>query len=89
MPDPDGWPPRTVKTSLCASWSTRVPARSTTCARSVPEREGGAYVRVVPRPGGGSVIAMTLPLLPGVNPTDTAATLAQELDALAALVERH
>jgi len=32
---------------------------------------------------------MTLPLLPGVNPTDTAATLAQELDALAALVERH
>ena len=54
-----------------------------------PGREGGAYLRAVPRPGGGSVIAMTLPLLPGVNPTDTAATLAQELDALAALVERH
>ena len=44
-----------------------------------PGHEGGAYLRTVPRPGGGSVIGMTLPLLPGVNPIDTAATLAQEL----------
>ncbi len=54
-----------------------------------PGREGGAYLRAIPRPGGGSVIAMTVPLPPGVNPTDTASTLAQELDALAALVERN
>jgi hypothetical protein len=54
-----------------------------------PGHEGGAYLRTVPRPGGGSVIGMTLPLLPGVNPINTAATLAQELDALAALVERN
>ena len=29
-----------------------------------PGREGGAYIRAGPRPGGGSVIVMTLPLLP-------------------------
>jgi len=53
-----------------------------------PGREGGAYVRVVPRPGGGSVVTMTLPLLPDVDPTDTAATLARELTTLTSLVEQ-
>lgn len=52
-----------------------------------PGREGGAYIRVVPRPRGGSVIVMTLPLLPDVDPADTAATLARELSALASLVQ--
>jgi hypothetical protein len=52
-----------------------------------PGREGGAYIRVVPRPRGGSVIVMTLPLLPDVNPADTAATLARELSVLASLVQ--
>ena len=54
-----------------------------------PGREGGAYIRAVPRPGGGSVIVMTLPLLPGVDPADTAATLAGELTALVSLAERR
>jgi hypothetical protein len=52
-----------------------------------PGREGGAYLRVVPRPGDGSVVAMTLPYLPGVDPADTTATLTQELSAIVALVE--
>jgi len=52
-----------------------------------PGREGGAYLRAIPRPGGGSVITMTLPLLPDVEPADTAATLARELAALASLTE--
>ena len=26
-----------------------------------PGREGGAYIRVIPRPGGGSVVVMTVP----------------------------
>lgn len=52
-----------------------------------PGREGGAYIRAIPRPGGGSVITMTLPLLPGVDPADTAATLARELTALVSLAE--
>lgn len=51
-----------------------------------PGREGGAYLRAVPRPGGGSVVTMTVPLLPEVDPVDTAATLRSELDALAALL---
>lgn len=49
-----------------------------------PGREGGAYLRVIPRPGGGSVI-MTLPAPPGADPAGTAAVLASELAALAAL----
>ncbi len=54
-----------------------------------PGREGGAYIRAVPRPGGGGVITMTLPLLPSVDPADTATTLTEELTALVALVERR
>ena len=52
-----------------------------------PGREGGAYIRAVPRPGGGSVITMTLPLLAGVDPSETAATLTRELTALVSLAE--
>jgi hypothetical protein len=53
-----------------------------------PGREGGAYLRTVPRPGSGSVIIMTLPRLPGVDPVDTAVTLTQELEAIVALVAK-
>ena len=52
-----------------------------------PGREGGAYIRAVPRPGGGSVVTMTLPLLPDVDPADTAATLARELATLLSLAD--
>lgn len=52
-----------------------------------PGREGGAYLRVVPRPGGGSVVIMTLPVLPGADPADVAATLEDELYALKGLAE--
>ena len=52
-----------------------------------PGREGGAYLRVIPRPGGGSVIIMTLPVPPGGDPAVTAATLAAELAALVSLAE--
>jgi hypothetical protein len=51
-----------------------------------PGREGGAYLRSVPRPRGGSVVVMTVPLLPDVNPTDVALTLRDELTALAKLL---
>lgn len=50
-------------------------------------REGGAYLRAIPRPGGGSVITMALPLFPDVDSADTAATLARELPTLASLTE--
>ena len=52
-----------------------------------PGREGGAYLRVMPRPGGGAVVIMTLPVLPGTDPADVAATLEDELTALKGLAE--
>ncbi len=52
-----------------------------------PDREGGAYIRGVPRPGDGSVITMTLPLLADVDAADTSGTLARELTPLVSLVE--
>ena len=49
-------------------------------------QEGGAYLRVVPRPGGGSVITMTAPIAPGVLHDDAVAGLRTELEALDGLV---
>jgi len=51
-----------------------------------PGREGGAFIRAVPRPGGGSVVVMTLPLATGAEPEAIAATLRDELNALVNLV---
>jgi len=50
-----------------------------------PGKLGGAYLRTVPRPRGGSVITMTLPVRPGADPAETRATLTAELIALEAL----
>jgi hypothetical protein len=50
-----------------------------------PGREGGAYLRVIPRPGGGSVVVMTVPLIPDAEPAAIAATLRDELNALVSL----
>jgi len=50
-----------------------------------PGREGGAYIRVIPRPGGGSVVVMTVPLVPGTELAAIAATLQDELKALVSL----
>ena len=47
-----------------------------------PGREGGAYIRVMPRLAGGSVIVMTLPLPPSADQAAVAATLDRELTAL-------
>ncbi|MEO8828797.1 SRPBCC family protein [Lapillicoccus sp.] len=52
-----------------------------------PGREGGAFIRVVPRPGGGSVVIMTLPVAPSAERAALAATLRDELNALVNLVE--
>lgn len=52
-------------------------------------REGGAFLRAIPRPGGGTVIVMTLPLLPDVDAADTTATLTNELSALVRLLDQQ
>ena len=43
---------------------------------------GGAYIRVTPRPLGGSTISITVPIAPNMNQSDVARTLEQELAAL-------
>ena len=75
-------------------FSLRVPvnqdSRTVDYLRQIgPGREGGAFLRAVPRPGGGTVIVMTLPLLPDVDPADTAATLANELSGLVELLAQQ
>jgi hypothetical protein len=50
-----------------------------------PGREGGAYTRVVPRLGGGSVIVMTLPVPPAGDLENVSAVLQGELAALVQL----
>jgi len=50
-------------------------------------KQGGAYLRVLPRPGGGSVVVMTLPVPAGVNAETVSEILSQELKALIDLGE--
>jgi hypothetical protein len=51
--------------------------------RTAPSgEENGAYVRVTPRLGGGSVIAMTLPVRPGMTLDGVREVLAAELAAI-------
>lgn len=53
-----------------------------------PGKKGGASARVLPRPDGGSVTVMTLPIPSGVDPQAVASTLTAELHALIRLTER-
>jgi hypothetical protein len=53
---------------------------------NAPERETHAYLRVIPRPGGGSVIVLTLPVPHGGDATEVAAVAHDELAALATLL---
>jgi hypothetical protein len=51
--------------------------------REMPNNSrGGAYIRVIPRPLGGSAITMTVPIGPNSNESDVATVLEQELAAL-------
>ncbi len=52
-------------------------------------KRGGAYIRVMPQPSGGSVIVMTVPLGPNATPDQVAEGLEQELEALIKLVGRE
>lgn len=49
-------------------------------------KRAGAYIRVMPRPSGGSVVTMTVPVGPSATPAQVAAVLEQELEALIRLV---
>ena len=48
--------------------------------REMPNgRRGGAFIRVTPRPLGGSSITMTVPIAPNTTEADVAKVLEQEL----------
>jgi hypothetical protein len=49
-------------------------------------RRAGAYIRVMPRPLGGSVVAMTVPVGPSATSAQVATVLEQELEALVKLL---
>ena len=56
--------------------------------REMPNgRRGGAYLRVSPRPLGGSTITMTVPIGPNTNESDVAKVLEQELTDLVQLAQ--
>jgi hypothetical protein len=52
-------------------------------------KRGGAYARVFPRPLGGSVVVMTVPLAPAADPQQVAGVVEQELAALVSLGGRR
>jgi AcrR family transcriptional regulator len=64
-------------------------ARTVDFVREIaPGREGGACLRVLARPGGGSVTCMTLPVPPDGDGGSVAAIIRDELAALANLAQR-
>lgn len=50
-------------------------------------KRGGAYIRVTPRPLGGSTITMTVPIGPNTTESEVANTLKQELTDLIRLAQ--
>ena len=55
--------------------------------REMPNnRRGGAYIRVTPRPVGGTAISMTVPVAPATTESDVAKVVDQELVDLVRLV---
>ena len=56
--------------------------------REMPNgKRGGAYIRVTPRPLGGTTITMTVPLAPNALESDVAQSLEQELADLRLLAQ--
>jgi Polyketide cyclase / dehydrase and lipid transport len=87
--DGDAWRATKGAREFLVQVAVRADAGTVDYLREVaPGRFGGAYLRVVPRPAGGSVVTMTLPVGDGVDPAGVRATLAAELAALAELAIR-
>ena len=56
--------------------------------REMPNgKRGGAYIRIMPRPVGGSTVTMTVPIGPNSNESDLAKVLEQELADLIQLAQ--
>jgi hypothetical protein len=63
-------------------------ARAVDYLREMPNgKRGGAYIRVTPRPVGGSTITMTVPIAPNTTESDVAKVLEEELASLIQLAQ--
>jgi hypothetical protein len=63
-------------------------ARAVDYIREMPNnRRGGAYIRVTPRPLGGSTIAMTVPVGPNTSEAEVGKTVENELASLIRLAQ--
>jgi quercetin dioxygenase-like cupin family protein len=66
--------------------SVHEPAGCVDYLREMPDgNRGGAYIRVTPRPKGGSTITMTVPVSPTTTEQEVAKVVTAELDALVRL----
>ena len=65
-----------------------LPAPSDILREMADGKRGGAYARVFPRPLGGSVVVMTVPLAPNSKPAEVAHVVEQELAALVTIAQR-
>jgi hypothetical protein len=84
----NGW--RVVKDGAAFSLELGISSSSRTVdylREIAPGKRGGAYIRVLQRPGGGSVVVMTLPVAGGANVEAVTSVLTQELKQLVALSE--
>jgi hypothetical protein len=86
---PSGWRARKNGQAFALRLRTEKQAGTVDYLREIaPGQEGGAYLRVIPRPGGGSVVVMTVPLRPGAAPAASTAALRDELTQLISLASR-
>jgi hypothetical protein len=82
-----GWPSKGDR-SFAIDVRVHTQAGTVDLVREVaPGRFGGASMRAVPRMGGGTVVVITLPVLPDADSSDVAAVLSEELATIAALLE--
>jgi hypothetical protein len=88
MPKADGrWRVNKVGSEFDIDIAVNLEAGTVDYLREIsPGRTAGLRSRAVPRMGGGTVVVITLPVLPGGDPADVAAILSEELDAFARLL---
>jgi len=86
-PNRDGW--RVTRNDVAFQIRFKVDP-ATRCIdilrENVPGEEGGLYLRILPRPAGGSVIVATTPIVPPSDPERRGIILSDELARIAALV---
>ncbi|WP_058189886.1 SRPBCC family protein [Terracidiphilus gabretensis] len=84
----DSWQITKNGNKFTMQMATSAPSRAVDYLREVaPGRQGGAYIRVLPRPAGGSVVVMTLPVTGNADAEGVGAVLVEELNSLVDLVK--